>query len=113
MAWWLGNLAAWRLGSTTIDGSISGLLQTSYPVNVRMSVVPTGLEIVDTVPTDKSVGYFHLSLRDKMHVYKKMGMHPQLIKDMCKGSKHLSPVFQGKGVFSAIEKPLNIRKRCY
>ncbi len=26
-------------------------------------------------PTDKSVGYFHLSQRDKMHVYKKMGMH--------------------------------------
>ncbi len=35
---------------------------------------------MDTVPTDKSVGYFHLSLWDKMLVYKKMGMLPNVIE---------------------------------
>ena len=37
---------------------------------LKLSAVPTGLEILTSVPTDKSVGYFHLSLRDKMHIYK-------------------------------------------
>ncbi len=41
-----------------------------------LSAVPTGLAILATVPTDKSVGYFHLSLRDKIPIYKKVGMHP-------------------------------------
>ncbi len=40
-----------------------------------LSAVPTGLEILTSVPTDKSVGYFHLSLRDKMHIRKEVGMH--------------------------------------
>ncbi len=31
---------------------------------------------MSSVPTDESVGYFHLSLRDKMHIYKKAGMYP-------------------------------------
>ena len=35
------------------------------------SAVPTGLAILDTVPTDESVGYFHPSRWDKMPVYKK------------------------------------------
>ena len=49
----------------------SGQRETSM-----LSAVPTGLEIPASVPTDKSVGYFHLSLRDKMHIYRKVGMHP-------------------------------------
>ncbi|MEK6729397.1 MAG: hypothetical protein AABY76_05170 [Planctomycetota bacterium] len=40
------------------------------------SAVPTGLKILPSDPTDKSMGYFHLSLRDKMHIYKNVGMHP-------------------------------------
>jgi len=43
---------------------------------LMLSAVPTGLAILTTVPTDKSVGYFHLSLRDKIPIYKKVGMHP-------------------------------------
>ena len=43
---------------------------------LMLSAVPTGLAILATVPTDKSVGYFHLSLRDKIPIYKKVGMHP-------------------------------------
>ena len=37
---------------------------------LKLSAVPTGREILTSVPTDKSVGYFHLSLRDKTHIYK-------------------------------------------
>ena len=43
-----------------------------------LSAVPTGLEFLASDPTDKPVGYFHLSLRDKMHIYKKVGMHPSV-----------------------------------
>ena len=42
---------------------------------LMLSAVPTGLAILDTVPTDKSVGCFHLPLWDKIPIYKKVGMH--------------------------------------
>ncbi|MEK7698918.1 MAG: hypothetical protein AAB332_00795 [Planctomycetota bacterium] len=46
--------------------------------SVKQSVVPTGLKILAYSPTDKSVGYFHLSLRDKTQICKKSGMLPIL-----------------------------------
>ncbi len=36
--------------------------------------VPMGLKTLAAGPTDKSVGYFHLSLRDKEQIHKKLGM---------------------------------------
>ncbi len=45
-----------------------------------LSTVPTGLTIRPTVPTDKSVDYFHLSLLDKMHIRKKVEIPPSLPK---------------------------------
>ena len=44
-----------------------------------LSAVPTGLSIPASLPTDKSVDYFHLSLRDKIHICKNVGMHPTVI----------------------------------
>ena len=58
------------------------------------SAVPTGLKILPSGPTDKSVGYFHLSLRDKMHIYKKMGMNP--IEQQA-GSLRYYSHFDGRG----------------
>ncbi|MBF8278330.1 MAG: hypothetical protein HW390_3403 [Candidatus Brocadiaceae bacterium] len=42
------------------------------------SAVPTGLKILASGPTDKSVSYFHLSLWDKMLICKNVGMHPDV-----------------------------------
>ena len=41
-----------------------------------LSAVPTGLKILAYSPTDKSVGYFYLSLWDKTQIYKNLGMRP-------------------------------------
>jgi len=40
------------------------------------SAVPMGLKILAYSPTDKSVGYFHLSLWDKTQIYKNGEMLP-------------------------------------
>ena len=40
-----------------------------------------GLKILVYSPTDKSVGYFHLSLRDKTQSYKKSGMLLKLLEE--------------------------------
>ncbi len=40
------------------------------------SVVPTGRKILAAGPTDKSVGCFHLSLRNKEQICKNLGVLP-------------------------------------
>ena len=54
-----------------ISLSCRGWLET-----LILLAIPAGLKILASAPTDKSVGYFHLSLRDKMHICKKVGMYP-------------------------------------
>jgi hypothetical protein len=61
--------------------SRQGQIETSMP-----SAVPTGLIIPAYSPTDKSVGYFHLSLRDKTQIYKNLGMHPVVSASRAKDS---------------------------
>ncbi len=49
---------------------------TGTAEDVKHSAVPTGLKNPFPDPTDKSVGYFHLSLRDKTQICKKTEMIP-------------------------------------